>query len=232
MIKRLYLTAIFLSLTAGCAHEPTVQEVHQKQEAAADRGRAKFSDELVAGNVAWYVTNSGALTGFNRQTGLPEQLIGATTDEPMIDDFVKAHNDAILNYITQSGPIPGSFKGYVNQLDHQAIYFDTHQSDGVQTLKLGGESLHSPDGAYALSLRASGATLAQITTAGSQLVITGPGGEHQSPAPSGTAGGTADVLFAPAGSNLAFTRWPGSGQPIYAALDLRNGRWLVVQNGR
>jgi hypothetical protein len=232
MIKRFLQTAILLSLAAGCAHQPTVQEVSQKHEAAADHGRAKFSDELVQGNVAWYVTNGGALTGFNVETGLPEQLIGATADEPMIDDFVKAHNDAILNYVVQNGAIPGSFKGYVNQLEHQAAYFDMHQSEKPQTLKISGEPVTSPDGTYTLTLRASGATSAQITTGVSQLVIAGPNGEHQSPAPVGAAGGSAEVLFASAGSNLAFTRWAGNGQAIYAAIDLRNGRWLVVQNGR
>ena len=231
MTTRFVQIAILLTLAAGCAHEPTVQEVAQKHDAAADHGRRKFSDELVQGNVAWYVTSSAALTGFNAQTGLPEQLIGATPDEPMIDDFVKAHNGAVLNYIGQSGAIPGSFKAYVNQITHQATYFEMHQGDKPQTLKIGGAPVQSPDGSYGLSLRASGATSAQITTGSSQLVVAGPGGEHQSPAPAGASGGTAEVLFAAAGSNLAFTRWPGGGQPIYAALDLRNGRWLAVQNG-
>jgi hypothetical protein len=231
MIKRFFQTAILLSLAVGCTHQPTVQEISQKHETAAEHGRQKFSDELVAGNAAWYVTSAAALKGLNVETGLPEQLVSSSADEPMVDDFVKGHNDAILNYMAQNGPIPGSFKRYENDLAHQAAYFEAHQVEKPDTLKIGGSPVSSPDGMYSLSLRASGRTSATITTSSVQLVVSGPGGEHQSPAPAGATGNSADVLFGETGSNLAFTKWSGGGQAIYAAIDLRNGRWLVVQNG-
>ena len=228
MMKRFLQTAVLLSLAIGCTHQPTVQEVAQKHEAAADHGRAKFSHELVQGNVTWYVTSVRSLAGLNEETGLPEQLITPTADEPMVDDFVKGHNEAIVNYISQNGAIPGSFKRYEDALDHQSAYFEAHQVERPATLKIGEGSISTPDGLYSLALRNSGRTTAQISTSSVQLVVSGSGAEHQAPAPSGASGDSIEVLFGPTGSNLAFTKWGGG---IYAALDLRNGRWLAVQNG-
>ena len=230
MINRILPTAIMLLCVVGCAHQPTAQEVQQTRDAAVTRGRARFNDELVRGNVTWYVTNGADLTGFNAATGLPEQLVSASTDEPMIEDLVKGHNQAVLDYLHSNGAVPGSFKPFVNQLQHQSTYFEMHQNEGVQTIKIGGDAAHSPGGIFTVTLRASGATGALITTAGPQIVVSGPDGDHQSPAPAGANGSSADVLFAPAGSNLAFTRWAAGAAPIYAALDLKNGRWLVAQH--
>ena len=229
MTKRFFTTAILLTLAVGCTHQPTVQEVAQKHQDAAEHGRNKFSDELVQGNVTWYVTSTRSLSGLNANTGLPEQLVTPSADEPLLDDFVKGHNDAILNYISQNGVIPGSFKRYENDLGDLAAYFDAHQVERPATLKIGAGSISTPDGSSSLSLRSSGRTTAAISTSNVQLVVSGSGGEHQAPAPAGATGDSVDILFGPTGSNLAFTKWGGN---IYAALDLRSGRWLVVQNGK
>jgi hypothetical protein len=223
--------ALLLSL-AGCGHD-TPAEVHQKQEAAADRGRAKFSEELAQKNLTWYVTAGGNFTGFDRNTGLPEQLVTSTgTVEPYSADFIRGHNDAILNYIASNGPVPGSFKPWENQLYHQAIYFDMHRDQRPQQLRVGGAPARSDDGQYTLLLQPSGATGNQITNSAFQLSVLTAAGEHATGPPAGISEPAAEVLFGPAGSDLAFTRWPSAGQPIYAALDLRDGRWLVVQSGQ
>jgi len=57
--------------------------------------------------------------------------------------------------------------------------------------------------------------------------------QNETAIPAGASEPTAEVLFGPIGSDLAFTRWPtNAGEPIYAAIDLRDGRWLVVQRGQ
>lgn len=232
-MKELNLVVIALMLAlAGCGPDaPTM--IRQKQSEAAGRGREKFSEELVQKNLTWYVLDNQNFSGFNRQTGLPEQLItGGGVVDPYTTDFVRGHNEAILKYIADNGPVPGSFKAWEPQLYHQSAYFDMRQDEHPQTLRIGGPPVKSPDGQYALTLQSSGASGALITRSPFQVVVFTPAAQHQTASPAGVTQASADVLFGPPGSDLAFTRWPAAGKPVYAALDLRDGRWLVVQTGQ
>lgn len=222
-----------VSCLAGCTPKPDPQVVaRQRSEQAAARGREKFNDELVQKNVTWYVGPGQSFSGFDANTGLPEQAITAGVDETASPDFVRAHNEAVLKYMAQNGPVPGSFKAFENNIDHQAIYFDLHKDEQPQALRTG-VPLRSPGGDYTLVVQRSGASLSPITQSPYQLIVLGPTGRKETAVPAGASEPNAEVLFAPAGSDLAFTRWPSNGgQTIYAALDLRDGRWLVVQRGQ
>lgn len=220
MIERRTLVVIaMLLLMMGC-RENTPEQVRQKQEDAAARGREKFEEELVQRKLTWYVYSGQSGGGFNQQTGLPEQSISPMTSNgsDVTADFVRAHNDAILRYMSENGTVPGSFRPWEAQLFNQSVQFNLHAAD-VQQLKQGGLPVTSPGGQYALVLQSSA------------ISITTPDGQKQVGAPAGATASSVDILFGPSGSDLAFTRWPGS-QPVYAALDLRDGRWLVIRHGR
>jgi len=78
----------------------------------------------------------------------------------------------------------------------------------------------------------SGGSGSLITRSAFELSVLTAGAQHSTSPPAGVTQATADVLFGPSDSDLAFTRWPGAGQPIYAALNLRRAQWLVVQSGQ
>jgi hypothetical protein len=223
--KRMMAIALGLGLAAGCAHQVTPEEARAKTEQAMASGRDKFYEELAQKNVTWYVLGGQTSTGYNRQTGLPEQMIPSGGGETQNAGYVKSHNDAILNYISTNGPIPGSFGAYESSLFDQAGYFKSHSDEQPLQLK-DGNPITSPDGQYTLSIgRPGGATA-------TQLMVEGPDGRHQVALPAGASEPSAEVLFGPAGSDLAFTRWPGAGgELVYAALNFRNGKYLVVQRG-
>jgi hypothetical protein len=223
------LVMTLLLALVGCQHD-TPEAIHQKQAEAAGRGRDKFSEELVQKNLTWYVPAGSNFTGFDRNSGLPEQLItGSGVVDPYTADFIRGHNDAILQYIATNGPVPGSFKPWEAQLYHQAAYFDMHQDEQPQKLRAGGAPVKSPDGRYTLVLQPSGGTGSLITRSPFELVTITATGQHAAAPPVGASEASADVLFGPSGSDLAFTRWTAAGHPVYGALDLRDGRWLVVQ---
>src|SRR5579863_10737590 len=98
-----WVVMAMLLLMAGCTNKDAPEIVRQKQQDAAARGREKFSEELVQKNLTWYVYGNDPYTGFHRQTGLPEQQITSGPNEPYTADFARAHNDAILQYISQNG---------------------------------------------------------------------------------------------------------------------------------
>src|SRR5579864_9443383 len=203
-------SGMLLLSVLGCAHNPTPAEVHQKQEVAASRGREQFSEELAQKNVAWYVYGSEPFTGFNRQAGLPEQKIGM--DDAMdMSGYVRGHNESILQYMSGNGPVPGSFKAWEPQLYNQAIYFAMHQSE-AQPLRIGGARLTSPGGQYTVLIKSSGANAFA-------LMIFTPTGQKDLSAPAGAQVASGELIFGPSGSDLAFTRWPATPQPIYAAVD-------------
>jgi hypothetical protein len=215
------LIAILLSgvCAAGCAHKPTPEEIKAKSEQAAGNGRSRFYEELSQRNVTWYVPGQTS-TGFNAETGLPEQPVSTLPPDMRGADFVKAHNDAVLEYMRDNGPIPGSFFPWENDLFHQASFWTARGDQQPQTLRPG-QPVTSPGGQYTLTLQGSGTP---------QILVQSDAGQKQSPAPAGASEPTADVLFGPSGSDLAFTRWPG-GEPVYAAMNLRDGHWVVVQHG-
>jgi hypothetical protein len=227
----LLLMSLLLVLP-GCRHD-SPEEIHQKQMDAASRGRDRFSEELVQKNVTWYVPAGSNFTGFDANTGLPEQLISSTgLVDPFNSEFIRGHNDAILQYISVNGPVPGSFKPWVAQLYHQPAYFDLHKDESPQKLSAGAPPVKSPDGQYTLVIVPSGGSGNLITRTPYELSVLTASGQHSAPPPAGVSEPSAEVLFGPNGSDLAFTRWPGAGQPIYAALNLRTGQWLVVQSGQ
>ncbi|HEY8750659.1 MAG TPA: hypothetical protein VIM11_21925 [Tepidisphaeraceae bacterium] len=207
--------ALLTIVVTGCAHQTTPEEARAKSEQSIASGRDKFYEELVQKNVTWYVTGGQKSTGFNRETGLPEQTVSADAE------FVKSHNGAIRSYIAANGPVPGSFLPWESSLFDQAGYFKAHSDEQPAQLKEG-NAINSTQ--YTLSIARAGK--------GSQLIVEGPGGKHQVAAPAGASEPTADVLFGPGGSDLAFTRWPGAGgEAVYAAVNLRNGTYVVVQRG-
>ena len=221
----------FLLALPGCKHD-TPEEVHQKQLDAVARGRDQFSQELVQKNVSWYVPAGGSFTGFDANTGLPEQLISSSgIVDPFSADFVRGHNDAILQYISANGPVPGSFKAWEPQLFHQGAYFDMHR-DEVQKLSRGAAPVKSADGQYTLVIVPSGGSGSLITQSAFEVSVLTPGSQRSTSPPAGVSSDSAEVLFGPSGSDVAFTRWPGSGQPVYAAMNLRTGQWLAVQTGQ
>lgn len=225
MIERRNVIVIaMLLLMVGCRQD-SPEAVRQKQQGAAARGREKFEEELVQKKLTWYVYGGQSAGGFNQQTGLPEQVVSTMNSQgsDLTPDYVRAHNDAILQYMSQNGTVPGSFKPWEPQLYNPSVYFNLHASD-VQQLKSTGQPVKSPDGQYTLIVQSVNGKI-------SVSIIT-PEGQREVGAPAGVTVASADVLFGPSGSDLAFTRWPGTPQPIYAALDLRDGRWLAVQNGR
>ena len=216
---------------AGCAAHDSPAEVRQKSEQAAARGQDKFNEELVTKSVTWYVGGGQPFSGFDAQSGLPEQAMSTGLADPFSADFVRGHNAAILKYMAQNGPVPGSFKPWENNLYHQAVYFDLHKDEQPQRMRLG-IPIKSLDGQYTLVLQRSGASKSPITQSPFQLMVFSPAGQNETTIPAGASEPAAEVLFGPNGSDLAFTRWPASaGEPIYGALDLRDGRWLVVQRG-
>jgi len=225
------IALLILAVAAGCAHD-TPAEIRQKSEAAAARGRDKFREELVQKNVTWYVYGGKPFNGFDRETGLPEQSVTSNLDDPVNQDFARGHNEAIVDYMSHNGPVPGSFKPWENNLYHQSIYFDLHKDEQPQQLRVG-VPIKSLDGQYSLVLQRSGASKSPITQSPYQVMVFSPAGQNETTTPAGASEPTAEVLFGPGGSDLAFTRWPTTaGEPIYAALNLRDGRWLVVQRGQ
>jgi hypothetical protein len=230
--KLLIGITVLLGIASGCAHQVTPEEIHAKSEQSAANGRDKFHEEMVQKNVTWYVYGGQPFTGFNRATGLPEQLISSGPAEFQNADFAKGHNDAILSYMATDGLVPGSFTPWENDLYHQASFFETHSDQKPMSLKAG-QPVTSPGGKYTLSIERSGASSSPITQSAYQLSVHGPDGAHQSATPAGASEPTAEVLFGPNGSDIAFTRWPSTGgQPVYAAVNLRDGRYLVVQHGQ
>src|SRR6185312_15617083 len=159
---------ILLSIVAGCAHQVTPEEIHAKAEQSSANGRDKFYEELVQKNVTWYVYGGQAFTGFNRATGLPEQMISSGPAEYQNADFARGHNDAILSYMATNGLVPGSFTRWENDLYHQASYFETHRDQQPMTLKVG-QPVTAPGGKYVLSIERSGAAKGPITQSAYQL---------------------------------------------------------------
>jgi hypothetical protein len=221
----------FMLVLPGCRHD-TPEEIHQRQTDAVSRGRDRFSEELVQRDVTWYVPAGSNFTGFDAGTGLPQQFINSSgIVDPFSADFIRGHNDAILQYIAANGPVPGSFKAWEPQLFHQAVYFEMHK-DEIQKVASGSPPVKSPDGQYTLVIVPSGGSGSLITRSPVELSVLTAGEQHSTAPPAGVTQASADVLFGPNGSDLAFTRWPGAGQPIYAALNLRRAQWLVVQSGQ
>jgi hypothetical protein len=228
--KLLISIACLLLVSAGCAHQVTPEEIRAKSDQAAARGRDKFGEELVQKNVTWYVVNGQSFTGFDRNSGLPEQLMGSGTGDALNSEFARGHNEAVLEYIANNGIVPGSFKPWENNLFHQAVYFDLHADQKPATLRPG-VTVTSPGGDYTLLLQKSGT--GGGSTSGYQVVVSDLSGQHQTAPPAGASEASGEVLFGPGGSDLAFTRWPSAGgEPVYGAMNLRDGRWLVVQRGR
>jgi hypothetical protein len=224
MIRTMLPVAILtLGMCAGgCAHKVTPEEIRAKSQQLAGNGRSRFYEELAERNVTWYVSGAPTSAGFNAETGLPEQPVSSLPAGMQSSEFVKAHNDAVLEYIRDNGPIPGSFLPWENDLFHQAAYWSAHADQLPQALRPG-QPVSSPGGQYTLTLQDSG---------GAQILIQSESGQKRSAAPAGAAEPTADVIFGPPGSDLAYTRWPaGGGESIYAAMNLRDGRWIVVQRG-
>ena len=226
------LAAAALIVAGGCAHKPDPAVVErQKESAAVDSAKQAFSEELAQGKLAWYVTGTAAPAGFDRQTGLPTRLIPGGAD-PVQAAYARSHNDAILQYMQQYGPPPGSLRQWEPQILNQQAYFEQQaRQQPPQLLKLGGPPVRSPGGDYTLVLQNGAASASARGAAGRApgiLVFTADAESHV-PLPAGVSDASADVLFGPAGSNLAFTRWPAGSPTIYAALDLRSGHWLLVQ---
>lgn len=218
-------------LLAGCTGQPDpAARMRQQQDQAIARGKRAFSEELAQHNLTWYVYGDQTFTGFDRNTGLPEQIVSAGVVDPVDSVFAKAHNDQILEYMARNGPPPGSFKQWEPQLFNQAEYF-TRQSrtEPPVQLRVGGPPVKSPDGRYTLVLQWADSSTALITRPGPQLLIVTAQGQHETSAPAGGTDTSAEILFTRENPDLAFTRWLREGKPTYAALDLRAGRWLVIR---
>jgi len=219
---KLLIAIVSLGLCAcGCAHKVTQAEIEAKAAQTANNGRSRFYEELAQRNVVWY----GSGSGFNVETGLPEVAVSSLPADMQSAEFVRAHNDAILDYIRTNAALPGSFLPWENDLTHQAAFWGRQGTDQPQTVKLDAPVMF---GEYTLALQKSGAGQSAF-----QFNVQGPSGQTHSPSPAGATEPSVDVVFGPSGSDLLFTRWPaGGGEPVYAAMNLRDGKWLVVQQGQ
>jgi len=225
-LKLLIATVMLGVCAAGCAHKVTPEEIQAKAEKSANNGRSKFYEEMAQHNVVWYVYGGERFSGFNVQTGLPEVNLSSLPADMQSADFAKAHNDAILEYIQTNGSVPGSFLPWQSDLFHQAAFWSQHAQES-QTVKLDAP-VTSPGGVYSLTLQKGGNGQGAY-----QLSVNGPTANITSSSPPGATEPSVDVVFGPTSSDLLFTRWPSSGgQPVYAAMNLRDGKWLVVQQGQ
>jgi len=226
-MNRLKLLIAIVSLgfcVAGCAHKVTPEEIKAKAEQSANSGRSKFYEELAERKVVWYVYGGERYTGFNVQTGLPEVNLSSLPANMQTTEFAKAHNDAILEYIQNNASVPGSFLPWLSDLFHQAGFWARQQD--VQTVKLDAP-VTAPGGDYTLTLQRAGSAQGAL-----QLVVKSQAGEVRASSPSGATEPSVDFEFGPTGSDLLFTRWPTGSEPVYAAMNLRDGKWLVVQQGQ
>jgi len=210
---------------AGCAHNPTPEEIKAKSEQAAGDGRSRFYEELSQRNVTWYVPGQTS-TGFNAETGLPEQPVSTLNRRKCgAPDFVKAHNDAILEYMRDNGPIPRLVLSVGNDLFHTRRRSGPPTETGSPKPSARPARDLAPGGQYTLTFQIS------VRAAANPGAI----GRRPEAIPRSLGCDRADgrgALSAPAGADLAYTRWPtGGGEPIYAAMNLRDGRWIVVQHG-
>lgn len=196
---------------------------------AYDSGREAFTQELVQNDVKVYVLPDAPFTGFDRETGQPEQRL--TERSPTQAAFARGHNDALHEYIKEYGPTPGSRKEWEKELFHQVDYFaERSRTEPPLVLQIGAGPIRSSDGKYTLVMQWPRAGTAGTRPVPQVLVFTADAERAVAP-PTGVDAQRAEVFFGPTGSDLAFTRWPTSlaKPPVYAALDLRSGNWLVVQ---
>jgi hypothetical protein len=223
---KLIIASITLALCAvSCAHKVTQEEIQAKAAQSANNGRSRFYEELAQRNVVWYASGGGSSSGFNAETGLPEVPVSSLPAGMQSADFVKAHNDAVLDYIRTNGSIPGSFLAWENDIFHQSSFWARQSNQEAQTLKLDSQVMSAD---YTLTLQKAGTGASAF-----QLVVQGPSGQTRAQSPAGATEPSVDVVFGPTGSDLLFTRWSaGGGQVIYAAMNLRDGKWLAVQQGQ
>jgi len=222
---KLLIAIVFGVCAAGCAHNTTPEEIQAQAQQASNNGKSRFYEELAQRNVVWYVSGGQPSPGFNAQTGLPEVMVSSLPANMQGPEFVKAHNDAILQYIQANASIPGSFLPWESDLFHQASFWARQGALDPQTLKPDSQVM---SGDYTLTLQKAGGGQSAF-----QLVAQGPSGQTRAASPAGATEPSVDVVFGPSGSDLLFTRWPtGGGNPVYAAMNLRDGKWLVVQQGQ
>lgn len=169
---KLLIAIVSLGLCAvSCAHKPTQQEIEAKAAQTANNGRSRFYEELAQRNVVWY----GSGSGFNVETGLPEVAVSSLPADMQSTEFVKAHNDAILDYIRTNAALPGSFLSWENDLAHQSAFWARQAADQPQTVKLDSPVMF---GDYTLTLQRSG-----VGQSAFQLNVQGPSGQTHSPSP-------------------------------------------------
>ncbi|MEM1355377.1 MAG: hypothetical protein AAGH88_10890 [Planctomycetota bacterium] len=211
---------------------------------ATGRGKAEADADWINGEaVVYYIGDPTYWNGFDSETGLNlEQKAGTTclTYEPS-QAYIAAYNNQIKRMIAEQGLPAYSRKPLATLIDAPEQVFGQSLSWNTQeTLQL---SLNGKPGSvgdrllqWTTELTNSGEHERQLVTFEFHSGI----GELnwitiswiQSPEPHETI----EVVHGPPGSDVAFLRVQplrvGNAKTVsnYATLDLRNGRWLYVEN--
>ncbi len=228
---------LFIAGMGGCAasSQHAVPKPLDRLQTAYDQGRLEFQTELAQGRPTVEIYgDEGATPGFDEETGLPQVVVPKDDMNPTLAGRVSGHNDALREYIEQSGLPAASRKKWEGEILHPGRYFND-QMRGESPLRLATDAprVASPDGRFILLLRETTPDTRPAAATPPQLILFTPMAQQAVPLPT-TLSEQRDVSFfwGPSGSDTAVFRLAppdGAGGPVFSTLDLRTGQWLHTE---